>query len=83
MDRGVYKVVLEFDLMKELKTETLENFFRTLMDKSGSLTLLNMSEPVLLDSDQAAIEAILVEGIRRAALEEDLTRVIESVRSGL
>ena len=76
MDTGVYKVALEIDLLKEIKEETLETFFRTILDKSGSIVLLNMSKPVAADSDQATLEAILLEGIRKAALDDDLSRLM-------
>ena len=76
MDTGVYKVTLEIDLLKEIKEETLETFFRTILDKSGSIVLLNMSKPVAADSDQATLEAILLEGIRKAALDHDLSRLM-------
>lgn len=76
MDTGVYKVTLEIDLLKEIKEETLETFFRTILDKSGSIVLLNMSKPVAADSDQATLEAILLEGIRKAALDDDLSRLM-------
>lgn len=76
MDTGVYKVTLEINLLKEIKEETLETFFRTILDKSGSIVLLNMSKPVAADSDQATLEAILLEGIRKAALDDDLSRLM-------
>ena len=76
MGTGVYKVTLEIDLLKDIKEETLETFFRTVLDKSGSIVLLNMSKPVAVDSDQAVLEAILLEGIKKAALDDDLSRLM-------
>lgn len=78
MKEGTYKVVLEVELLKELKTETLENFFRTILNRSGSLVFLNMNEPIAADSDQAILESILIEGIRKAAMEEDFSRIFRS-----
>jgi acetolactate synthase regulatory subunit len=80
MKEGTYKISLEIEVLKELKPETLENFFRTVLNRSGSLMFLNMSKPVLADSDQAALEMIIAEGIRKAALEDSFLRVVE--RSG-
>ena len=76
MGTGVYKVTLEIDLLKDIKEETLETFFRTVLEKSGSIVLLNMSKPVAVDSDQAVLEAILLEGIKKAALDDDLSRLM-------
>ena len=78
MKEGTYKIVLEVELLKELKTETLEHFFRTILNRSGSLVFLNMNDPVAADSDQAILESILLEGIRKAALEEDFSRIFRS-----
>lgn len=76
MKEGTYKVVLEFELLRELKPETLEAFFHAIMDKSGSLVLLNMATPIAADSDQAIMESILVEGIRKAMADESFGRVL-------
>lgn len=79
MERGTYKVTLEFNLLKDIKRETLETFFRTIVDRSGSIVFLNMSEPVAADSSQAILEAILVEAIRDASIDSDLFQLYADI----
>lgn len=79
MERGTYKVILEFNVLKDIKQDTFETFLRTVMDRSGSMVLLNMSNPIAADSDQAKLEAILVEAIREGELGEQLSKLYKDM----
>lgn len=81
MERGTYKVTLEFNVLKDIKRETFETFLKTVMDRSGSIVFLNMSTPIAADSDQAKLEAILVEAIRDNDLGEQLSQFYTGVNS--
>lgn len=78
MKEGTYKVTLEFELLKELQPETLDKFFRTIINKSGSMVFLHMADPIAADSEQSRLEALITESIRKAMLEESLGRTIAS-----
>lgn len=79
MEPGVYKFVLEIDLASPIKKETLEKLFRVVCSNSKMMTLLSMSEPVAADSTQAILETVLLEGLKQAILDEDLTRIFNSL----
>ena len=73
MEKGPYRVMLELNLLKDVKRETLETLFETIVDRSGSMIFLHMSEPVRADSSQAILESIIVEAIRDASLDDVLS----------